>query len=140
MGILDMITTLTAHTLPGVYGVSVTASGDTLTTLVSTGTIVYDLDTAQYQNDEGPCVEAARSGETQYAQDEEISSRWPAFSKAVATHPIVAILSLPLTAPNTTDTLGALNIYGRNPFDAVATWRGLSFAQLAAAIVAALAS
>ncbi|CAM5335160.1 GAF and ANTAR domain-containing protein [Streptomyces fumanus] len=78
-------------------------------TVASAGGIAPDLDEAQYGQDDGPCLEALRTGREVIVSDMLDETRWgpyPAYAVARGTR---SSASLPI-APHT-DTAGALNLY-----------------------------
>ncbi|GHB81792.1 RNA-binding protein [Streptomyces cirratus] len=85
-------------------------------TVVSAGQNAPELDEAQYGQDDGPCLQALRTGEEVPVADMLGEARWgpyPAYAAALGTR---SSMSLPIAAH--TDTAGALNIYAAKP-DAV---------------------
>lgn len=78
-------------------------------TVVSSGTGAPELDEAQYGQDDGPCLQALRTGEEVDVGDMLDEPRWgpyPAYAAACGTR---SSLSLPIAAH--THTAGALNLY-----------------------------
>ncbi|AQS71509.1 GAF and ANTAR domain-containing protein [Streptomyces pactum] len=78
-------------------------------TVVSAGTGAPDLDEAQYGQDDGPCLEALRTGHEIAVKDMLGEERWgpyPAYAAACGTRSSV---SFPVAAR--THTAGALNLY-----------------------------
>ena len=69
------------------------------------------MDAEQYATGEGPCVDAAMTGQASYAESLGDESRWPAFTPRAIRLGINAILSAPLLAGGR--PAGALNIYSR---------------------------
>ncbi|MFW5470642.1 GAF and ANTAR domain-containing protein [Knoellia sp. CPCC 206435] len=87
-----------------------TAAYTTVTTL--------EIDSVQYQLDEGPCLDAARLRREFVASFAEPDDRWPRFSAAVRRDGVQSCLALPLISGE--QCVGALNLYGNEPraFDA----------------------
>ncbi|MDO0925291.1 GAF and ANTAR domain-containing protein [Streptomyces sp. TG1A-8] len=84
-------------------------------TVVSTGPLASDLDEAQYGQDDGPCLQALRTGEEILVADMLDERRWgpyPAYAMACGTR---SSLSLPIAAH--THTAGALNLYAPKASD-----------------------
>lgn len=84
-------------------------------TVVSAGKGASQLDEAQYGQDDGPCLQALRSGREVPVADMLDETRWgpyPAYAAALGTR---SSLSLPIAAH--TDTAGALNVYAGKPDD-----------------------
>jgi len=71
------------------------------------------VDTDQYEADEGPCLEAARTRTTQRVDVDESVDRWPAFTRAARAEGIRSVLAAPLSVRE--EPLGALNLYSRSP-------------------------
>lgn len=94
-----------------------------------------ELDTAQYDTGEGPCLDAFRHQRV-YRIDSTADDRtWPAFSALAASHGIVSTMSLPLIARH--EGLGALNLYARSgPFSEADEELGFIFATQAAIVLA----
>jgi AmiR/NasT family two-component response regulator len=78
-------------------------------TVASTGGIAFELDEAQYGQDDGPCLQSLRTGREVIVTDMLDETRWgpyPAYAAACGTR---SSASLPIAAH--TDTAGALNLY-----------------------------
>jgi GAF domain-containing protein len=78
-------------------------------TVASAGTSAPELDEAQYGQDDGPCLQALRTGEEVSVTDMLDENRWgpyPAYAAACGTRSSV---SLPIAAHS--HTAGALNLY-----------------------------
>lgn len=96
-------------------GVSV-AKPEGVTTIAASGELADRLDGLQYATDEGPCLEAIRTGQPVRADDVQREGRWPQFAPKAAGEGLRAVLSLPLVTREV--VLGALNLYSRTaPFD-----------------------
>lgn len=83
-------------------------------TPVETHGVATELDHAQYETGQGPCVDAARPDGPAYVLDQDLSttSAWPRFSATATRHGLGSVLSTalhPLPEPVALD--GALNIY-----------------------------
>lgn len=98
-------------------GITVTASGK-FRTVVFSGEIPPSVDEAQYQRDDGPCLEALRTGTPVVVQDlsAEDQKRWggfPSVALAVGAH---GVLAYPLEVGGR--IVGVLNLYAheRNLF------------------------
>ncbi|MEV6823428.1 GAF domain-containing protein [Amycolatopsis sp. NPDC051102] len=65
-------------------------------TATSTGESALRIDQAQYDADEGPCLEAARTGQVQRVKVSEAARRWPAFTAAAGDDAVASYLSAPL--------------------------------------------
>jgi GAF domain-containing protein len=73
-----------------------------------------EIDEAQYQSGEGPCMYAFRD-QVQYRIDSTVEDgRWPEFARRAAAHGILSTLSVPLAARGR--NLGALNLYAEKAY------------------------
>jgi GAF domain-containing protein len=97
--------------VPDVEGVGLTLrAGGTGTTVAFSGDTAPKLDEAQYEDDEGPCLEAFRENTllnvTHIAAE---LSRWPSFVRCADELGIRSSLSVPLRLEGS--AVGALNLY-----------------------------
>jgi hypothetical protein len=100
--------------IPGCDAAGVTAAADGgFTTKAWTSQIVCDLDRAQIERDDGPCLEAIRSGPVASIDDVEMETRWRHFCDRARVDGIRSVLGVQLGVDD--DTLGALNLYARSP-------------------------
>lgn len=83
-----------------------------VSTWVTTESAAERVDQHQYRSDEGPCLEAIRTGESTFVESMDSEERWPSFTAAAADEGMVAIYSLPLRIG--AETVGALNLYSRS--------------------------
>jgi hypothetical protein len=72
--------------------------------------VARDLDRAQYECGDGPCVAAARDGERHAIAVMADERRYPVFTSAAVEHGVRCSLSIPLS---TGEVPGALNLYAR---------------------------
>ncbi|WP_327686546.1 GAF and ANTAR domain-containing protein [Streptomyces sp. NBC_00467] len=82
-------------------------------TVVSAGTSALRLDEKQYGQDDGPCLQALRTGEEVLVSDLRTEGRWgeyPAYAVELGSR---SSLSLPIAAHS--HTAGALNFYAPEP-------------------------
>jgi GAF domain-containing protein len=86
-----------------------------VTVFASNAQITMEIDQAQYDDDEGPCLEAYR-GRTviEVGDTASVRERWPGFAQAAVSAQVGSTLSLPLAAAD--ETFGALNLYARDRF------------------------
>jgi GAF domain-containing protein len=108
-------------------------------TAATSAPLAAAVDEAQYSADEGPCLDALRSGEVVQADDFSAEPRWPTFATAAVAHGVASSLSLPLRVGDR--TIGALNLYAHEPaaFTGVARRHAEAFAvQCGAALTVAL--
>ena len=81
------------------------------TTAVFTDQASPEIDAAQYETGEGPCLDVFRKNTIFEVEDTRTETRWPAFAKRAADHGVLSTLSLPLTAGP--GAIGALNMYSK---------------------------
>jgi GAF domain-containing protein len=89
-------------------GITLERQGRPLT-VASVGAKALSLDEKQYGQDDGPCLEALRSGHEVSVPDMLAETRWGAYPAYAAAMGAYSSLSLPI-APRT-HTAGALNLY-----------------------------
>jgi hypothetical protein len=122
---------------PDAVGCSVTTlDGDRYFTPVSSGQLALELDRAQYQAGDGPCMAAAREHRPHAFDAATDVERFPGFTEAAVERGVRSSISLPLTGP---PLRSAINLYGssRYTFDAE---RPRAVAGLLARCVSALMS
>ena len=92
---------------------SVTLAEDgTISTWVSTDEAAEEIDEHQYRSDEGPCLDAIRTGEANFVDSLTSDQRWPSFRPRAVAEGMTAVYSLPLKVGG--ETVGALNLYSRS--------------------------
>jgi hypothetical protein len=107
-GLLHDAVELGRGIVPGGVGCSVTQMDlDGFSTPVASGDLAMELDLAQYQENRGPCVDAARHQQL-LRLDVIGRSGYARFSQVAAQHGVVSSLSLPL---GHSDKPSALNLY-----------------------------
>lgn len=94
-------------------GLSLNDSSGRTTTAAHTDQAVPDLDQAQYDAGDGPCLHAFRSREVVVVDEIGDDGRWPTYRDAAVAHGIHSSLSIPVWAADT--PLGALNFYDSRP-------------------------
>jgi GAF domain-containing protein len=82
---------------------------DRVETSVYSDLEVLEIDQAQYDAGEGPCLQSFRDSEVYEVPSTDSDQRWPQFSRAAAERGIRSTLSLPLVAGQS--AMGALNFY-----------------------------
>ncbi|MEV8437842.1 GAF and ANTAR domain-containing protein [Actinosynnema sp. NPDC051121] len=108
--ILDRICRQVVHAIPGADLVSVTLlAEDGPVTGAATRKEALDLDLAQYRAGEGPCLQAAHTGQVVHAVAAELTDLWPAFAAESAGSGIAGYLSAPLCVDE--DVPASLNLY-----------------------------
>jgi GAF domain-containing protein len=134
---LRRVSELTCEALPAadLVGITMIVEGRQRTA-VFTDEVAVEVDQAQYDTGEGPCL-AAFDQRTAFTIDSTSENgRWPAFRRAAAQHGIGSTLSLPLIVDN--EAVGAMNLYSRTEraFDERAQQVGSLFATQAAIVLA----
>lgn len=72
-----------------------------------------ELDELQFEEREGPCLDAARTGNVFRVRDLAEEARWPFYVPRAVEHGARSMVSLPMTSEG--KVLGALNLYSRAP-------------------------
>lgn len=80
-------------------------------TAVFTDPTAPQIDTAQYETGDGPCLSAFAEREIFIIPDTETDTRWVEFCQAAAAHGVLSTLSLPMVVEQR--GIGALNFYSR---------------------------
>jgi hypothetical protein len=116
---LRLAVELGADVAPDAVSCSITeiADGDRYRTPVYSDQLALDLDRAQYEDGDGPCMDAARERQRQYFDAATDGRRFPGFAAAAVERGVLSSISLPLTSA---DRTAALNLYAssRYAFDA----------------------
>ncbi|MBM9469116.1 GAF and ANTAR domain-containing protein [Nakamurella leprariae] len=104
----------------------------TITTPAGSSDLVERVDQAQYDTDQGPCLDAIRDDATVRVEDMSAEQRWPQFAQRAAELGVRSMLSFQLFVRDR--DLGALNLYAEEPhaFDNEAEQVGLLLASHAA--------
>ncbi|MFN2608297.1 MAG: GAF and ANTAR domain-containing protein [Acidimicrobiales bacterium] len=110
--LLDRVVQLAAAAVPSAHSVSITLTrnGDVYTSN-SSGPDALEIDHAQYDGGEGPCLDATAQGTQVEADITDEGGRWPQVRAKAAEFGVQRVLSTPLAVRER--TLGALNIYSR---------------------------
>ena len=83
-------------------------------TAVATGDMVLPVDQSQYDEGDGPCLDAYREQRLVTVDDtREVADRWPRFSEEAVAAGVLSTLSLPLQAGD--EAFGAFNLYADRP-------------------------
>jgi GAF domain-containing protein len=134
--LLTQVATYAVQAIPGADGAGLTLlEQDKADTIVATAPFVTEVDDIQYGMDQGPCISAAREGQTVISGSLGGDPRWPRFGGRVARLGVHSVVSLPLVTPD--GVVGAMNVYahGKNIFDDRAAELGQIFAAPAAIAV-----
>ena len=85
-----------------------------ITTRAASDEVPHAVDAIQYETDSGPCLDAIREHQAFFVDDLREETRWPDFAtRATDATGVRSALSLRLFADD--DTMGALNLYSKQP-------------------------
>ncbi len=93
-------------------GVSVVNDAGELVFITSTSQLVVDIERVQTADQQGPCVEAFRSGDVVPVSDIRTLDQWPRYKEAAARHGLSSVVGLPLILDD--HRIGSLNVYDTN--------------------------
>jgi GAF domain-containing protein len=100
--------------VPGADMASVSVlHGETAETVASSSERVWSIDSDQYAAGDGPCLQAARTGEVVRTGVAEARRRWPEFSRSARGAGVQSYLSCPLIVDE--KFAGSLNLYSEHP-------------------------
>ncbi|MFJ4538340.1 GAF and ANTAR domain-containing protein [Streptomyces tibetensis] len=109
--LLRDLTDRAVQDVPGADACSITVRrAGRLLTLAGSDGMPSGLDLRQYENGSGPCVDAAETGEEQYAPDLTEESRWPAYREYALSVGVRCVLAVPVAVED--ESGAALNYYG----------------------------
>jgi GAF domain-containing protein len=113
--LLHRIVGLGADYVDGCDGVSLmlVRRGGRLSSPAYSSSIAYQSDLAQYETDEGPCLEAIRDHETIVVDDLEDETRWPEYRARAKELGVRSMAGFRLFLLG--DTMGALDFYSKQP-------------------------
>ena len=107
---LDQLAQLTAQALPEGSSCGVTVRQDSrAVTLAASDDWTRWVDQAQYDLDEGPCLDALTTGKANYIPDTTTEVRWAGFCQAAHEWGVHSCLALPLNSPH--GLMGCYNFY-----------------------------
>jgi anti-anti-sigma factor len=110
---LDRVIRFGCHVLPRCSAASIALLVDGRPTTVAVSEhVALELDIAQYETDEGPCL-AALDGERIRVDIVDADERFPHFALGAADHRVNSVLSMPIVHRD--DVVGTLNFYSRQP-------------------------
>jgi len=117
-------------------GMTLLDDHDRPATRVCTDEVAARVDSGQYEDDRGPCLDAYREGRVVLVEDiGATADRWPSFSRRAREEGVRSSLSLPLIAGG--DRMGVLNLYATDdPFTAEHVADAQLFATQAAVVLA----
>lgn len=111
-GVLTRVARYAVQAIPGADGAGLTLlEDDRPDTIVTTADFVSEVDAIQYELGQGPCITAAREGQTVRSGSLGGDPRWSRFGGAVARLGVHSVLSLPLITAD--GVVGAMNVYAR---------------------------
>jgi GAF domain-containing protein len=135
---LTRVAELTQAALPAARSVGLTLHIDGRdSTPIFSNALAPEIDEAQYEADDGPCLSAFRERQRTAIADTAEPGRWEAFRAAALARGIRSTLSLPLlVAPDR--AVGAMNLYAGEPeaFTGNDSHTGEMFATQAAIVLA----
>jgi transcriptional regulator with GAF, ATPase, and Fis domain len=119
-GVLRRVVHASVAQIDGAEHAGITVlSQKAVSTPITTGGLVREIDKHQYATGEGPCLTAALQHEPIVRSDDlSTDSRWPRFAPAAVSLGVRSMLSFQLYTDSGTgehDTIGALNIYAAEP-------------------------
>jgi hypothetical protein len=133
----DLVAAAVAQ-IPGVDegSISVVVQRRDVTSQSPSGELPKTVDALQAETGQGPCLDAVFDHKTVDVPDMRQESRWPKFASRAADAGAGSMLSFQLWVEG--DNLGALNLYGRQPysFDEESVQVGLLFVSHAAVALA----
>jgi GAF domain-containing protein len=110
--LMQRVVDLTKVVIPGHGEASISLLvNDRPSTAVFTGQLALDCDEKQYGRGNGPCLQAARTGEPIEMRDARTETRWGDYPRQAAERGALSSLSVPL--PMSEGVAGALNVYAR---------------------------
>ena len=135
---LQRIVDTAVKTVPGCdhAGISLIERRRSISTAAASDEVPHAVDAIQYETSSGPCIDAIREHAAFFVDDLREEPRWPEFSaRANEATGVRSVLSLRLFAEE--DTMGALNLYSKEPhaFDEDAQAIGAVFAAHAAVAI-----
>ncbi len=111
-GALDEVTRLTAQALPDCDGASLTMLEDGNPAVgASSNDWARELDHLQFEEREGPCLDASRTGQVFRVRDLSSDNRWPFFGPRAAEAGARSVVSFPMASEG--KAIGALNAYSK---------------------------
>src|SRR4051795_10203411 len=104
-------------------------------TVASSGPLAAHLDEVQYGQDQGPCLQAMRTGNRVLVGDLRAESRWGSYTAHAVSYGALSCLSLSLTGDG--DLFGAMNLYATvvDAFNDDSQQRAVLFAGQASAVL-----
>lgn len=112
---LDVVSRLAVETITACDVASVSLVRiDAVSTVGTSDEVAAGLDAIQYEVGQGPCLDAIGKEATWFQIDRmSDDTKWPEFSRRAAEHGFESLMALTLRVDS--ETLGALNLYARDP-------------------------
>jgi GAF domain-containing protein len=136
--LLQAVADLAGRAVPAASTCGITLSEDGhVITVASADPLARLLDEQQYEVEDGPCLEAIRTGIVVMSHDLSRESRWDGYPAMAVAHGVRAVYSSPLLVADR--AIGALNLYatGADAFDTDSRAAAAQLTRLAAATVTA---
>lgn len=134
---LTQVAHLTVEAVPAgeLVGITMPVEGR-YRTAVYTDEIAPEVDQAQYETGEGPCLDAVRLQRVTTIESTLEDGEWPEFRRVAATYGVLSTMSFPLSMRE--KAVGALNVYARHEraFTDTDAESGRHFADRAAVVLA----
>ncbi|RCK68790.1 ANTAR domain-containing protein [Desertihabitans brevis] len=112
--VLTEIVGIAREAMPDTDAASITLiRSENAFTAAHVGQLALEADELQYQRGYGPCLDAARGGQSFLIEDMAEEQRWPDYCRHAAAQGVGASLSIPL--PFQGITIGVVNTYARRP-------------------------
>jgi transcriptional regulator with GAF, ATPase, and Fis domain len=113
---LQAVVDLAVQTIQGCdfAGVTLLHSHRKVETPAGTDPLVYQLDEAQYELKEGPCLDALFVDDTYVIEDLTSERRWPRWTPIAMELGVLSLLSVRLATPDR--VVGGLNLYSKQPW------------------------
>lgn len=109
---LRVVAEIAVRTISGCECAGVTlVENDRVISTACTDALCAEIDAAQYETGEGPCVDAIRTDTVMWLGDALEDERWTSFGALAERHGVSSVLGLPLEVGG--EALGALNLYGK---------------------------
>jgi GAF domain-containing protein len=134
--VVARVAELAKEALPGAYEVSVTLVRDGgPRTVASTGEPAEVLDRRQYDNHDGPCLDAAGERKTVVVDEVAAERRWPGWAEHAGSVGVCSALSVGL--PIRDQVIGAVNVYAKavRAFDGESVALAETFAEYVAVVL-----
>ncbi|GAB2754640.1 GAF and ANTAR domain-containing protein [Amycolatopsis magusensis] len=109
--VLQAVCEQVIRVVPGADVASITLrSGDGYQTAAATDERANEIDGKQYEQDDGPCLRAIKTGKVVRVEVETAVRLWPEFSEVAHKLGVASYLASPLAVDS--DLVGAINLFG----------------------------